>query len=470
MDTQQPPVFAPHGRDLTLLRKIVDAGLIVSAALLAVYLYPKSQWEMPYTIGVLLTTISYLIIAEASGLFRSWRGVRIRSELTRLSWVWLMTLGVLLTIGYLTKTTAEFSRVATTLWMIITPVMLFASRLVMRMFLDSMRRAGRNLRNVAIVGANDLGIKVAELADDNPELGYRLVGFFEDRQAKSVRISWPGRIQGNFDDLIRLARNNEVDLIYITLPMTAQNRIQELLDALADTTVSVRLVPDFFVFQLFHGKWSDFMGLPTVSVFETPFWGVDGWLKRVQDIILGSIILVMISPLLLFIAMGVKLTSPKGPVIFKQRRYGLDGREIMVWKFRSMTTCDNGNTVQQATKGDARITPFGGFLRKTSLDELPQFFNVLMGEMSIVGPRPHAVAHNEEYRGLIKGYMLRHKVKPGITGWAQINGCRGETDTVDKMQNRVEHDLWYIRNWSFWLDLKIVFQTIFKGFVGKQAY
>jgi len=260
-----------------------------------------------------------------------------------------------------------------------------------------------------------------------------------------------------------------VDLIYIALPLTAQPRIMDLVSRLADTTVSLYLVPDFFVSNLFHGQWTSLAGLPMVSVFDTPFWGVEGWLKRAQDIVLSSLILCVIALPMLLIAIAVKLSSP-GPVLFKQLRYGIDGKPIKVWKFRSMRVQENGDRVVQATRNDPRVTPLGAFLRRTSLDELPQFINVLMGDMSIVGPRPHAVAHNEEYRALIKGYMLRHAVKPGITGWAQINGWRGETDTLDKMEKRVEHDLWYIRNWSFWLDLKIVFLTIFRGFVGKFAY
>ena len=206
-----------------------------------------------------------------------------------------------------------------------------------------------------------------------------------------------------------------------------------------------------------------------LSIYDTPLNGLGQWLKRLEDLVLGSIILAMISLPMLAIAIGIKLTS-RGPVLFKQDRYGLDGQKIKVWKFRSMRTMENGAKVTQATKGDPRITPFGAFLRRTSLDELPQFFNVLQGSMSIVGPRPHAVAHNEEYRQLISGYMLRHKVKPGITGWAQINGWRGETDTLDKMAKRIEFDLAYIRNWSLLFDLKIVYWTIFRGFVGSNAY
>ena len=251
--------------------------------------------------------------------------------------------------------------------------------------------------------------------------------------------------------------------------MKAENRIVELVNALSDTTASVYLVPNFFVFDLRHGKMTSLDGIPVLSLHESPFYGVDGWVKRLEDIVVASLILMIIALPMAVIAAGVKLTSP-GPVLFKQRRYGLNGAVVDVWKFRSMTVCEDGDKVVQAQKGDMRITPFGAFLRRTSLDELPQFINVLQGQMSVVGPRPHSVAHNEQYRRLIRGYMLRHKVKPGITGWAQISGWRGETETLDKMEMRVKHDLEYVQNWSLWLDIKIIFLTVFKGFINKNAY
>ncbi|MDX9944198.1 MAG: undecaprenyl-phosphate glucose phosphotransferase, partial [Azonexus sp.] len=274
---------------------------------------------------------------------------------------------------------------------------------------------------------------------------------------------------GTFDELVEMARAGKVDYVYITLPMKAESRIIELVNALSDTTASVYMVPNFFVFDIMHGKMSSLDGIPVLSLHETPFYGVDGWVKRAEDIVVASLILMLIALPMLAIALGVKLSSP-GPILFKQRRYGLNGSVVEVWKFRSMTTMDNGDTVIQARRGDARITPFGAFLRRTSLDELPQFFNVLQGGMSVVGPRPHAVAHNEQYRGLIRGYMLRHKVKPGITGWAQVNGWRGETETLEKMSMRVKYDLEYVQHWSLWMDLKIIFLTIFKGFINKNAY
>jgi putative colanic acid biosynthesis UDP-glucose lipid carrier transferase len=242
-----------------------------------------------------------------------------------------------------------------------------------------------------------------------------------------------------------------------------------VLRRLADTTASVYLVPDFYVYELLHSRWMNVGGLPAVSVFENPFYGVDGMVKRIVDLVFGSLILLAAAPAMLACAAAVKLSSP-GPVFFRQKRYGLDGRPIDVWKFRSMRVCENGPEVKQAVKGDARITRVGAFLRKTSLDELPQLFNVLEGTMSLVGPRPHANAHNELYRKQIQGYMLRHKVKPGITGLAQVNGWRGETDTLEKMERRVECDHAYIRDWSPWLDIKILFRTVFTVLSRQNAY
>ena len=220
---------------------------------------------------------------------------------------------------------------------------------------------------------------------------------------------------------------------------------------------------------MLNSRWTDIQGLPVVSVFENPLFGVDGSLKRLVDIAIAMMALLIAGIPMLLIAAAVKLTS-SGPIIFRQKRYGLDGKEIDVWKFRSMTVCENGNSVQQAKKNDSRLTPIGGFLRKSSLDELPQIFNVLSGQMSLVGPRPHANAHNEFYRKQIEGYMLRHKVKPGMTGLAQVNGCRGETETLDKMEARIRFDHKYIRDWSIWLDLKIIFKTLFVVFFRQNAY
>jgi putative colanic acid biosynthesis UDP-glucose lipid carrier transferase len=228
-------------------------------------------------------------------------------------------------------------------------------------------------------------------------------------------------------------------------------------------------VPDILGITIVQGRLQDVGGVPVVGLCESPFTGVNALVKRAEDLVLASLIVLAIAPLLLALAVGVKLSSP-GPVIFRQRRHGLDGREIVVWKFRSMRALDDGLVVPQAVRDDPRVTRFGAFLRRSSLDELPQFVNVLQGRMSIVGPRPHALAHNELYRGLIGAYMVRHKVKPGITGWAQVNGLRGETETVDKMRARVEHDLEYLRRWSLALDLRIIARTVALVLFDRQAY
>jgi putative colanic acid biosynthesis UDP-glucose lipid carrier transferase len=296
-----------------------------------------------------------------------------------------------------------------------------------------------------------------------------LKGIFDDREASRLPDELQSQVVGTIEDALEAANRGEIDFIYIAMPMSAENRIMDILNRCSDTTCSVYIIPNFFIYNLLNARWQTVGSVQTLSVFDTPFQGANNVLKRAEDLILSACILVLIAIPMLVIAIGIKATST-GPIIFKQNRYGLDGRQIKIYKFRSMLTEDNGEKVEQVTVDDKRVTPFGAFLRRRSLDELPQFFNVLQGRMSIVGPRPHAVAHNEQYRKLIEGYMLRHKVKPGITGWAQINGFRGETKTVNKMVKRVEYDLEYIHRWSVWLDIKIITMTIFKGFVDKNAY
>lgn len=240
--------------------------------------------------------------------------------------------------------------------------------------------------------------------------------------------------------------------------------------ALRNETADIRFLPRGDELRLLNHRSSDIGGLHTIDLSCTPLSGSFSAIKRIEDVLLSLIILLLITPLCLLIALAIKLTSP-GPVLFKQMRNGLDGQQIKVYKFRSMRVHkEQTGMVTQAKKNDNRLTPIGAQLRRTSLDELPQFWNVLQGRMSIVGPRPHALAHNQYYEDLVESYMRRHKVKPGITGWAQVNGLRGETDTLEKMQKRVDHDLWYIDNWSLWLDIKIIFLTVFKGFVNKNAY
>jgi putative colanic acid biosynthesis UDP-glucose lipid carrier transferase len=318
-------------------------------------------------------------------------------------------------------------------------------------------------RRAIVVGAGALAARVGQALRDQAGQGVDLIGCFDDRLDSRLDPGARGMRRGDLADVVDFIHRRGVQDVYITLPLGASepagSRIPRLLQALQDTTVSVHYVPDLLGITIIQGRLRDVNGVPVVGLCETPFTGINQFVKRVEDLVLASLIIMLISPLLLGVALGVKLSSP-GPVLFRQRRNGLDGREIVVWKFRSMRTMDDGAVVRQATRGDPRITPFGAFIRRTSLDELPQFFNVLQGQMSIVGPRPHAVAHNDEYRELIRAYMVRHKVKPGITGWAQVNGHRGETDTLDKMRARVEYDLEYLHHWSLGLDLRIIARTV----------
>lgn len=352
-----------------------------------------------------------------------------------------------------------FSPNAVKTWLWLTPACQLLGFFVLRVSAPLLLKLQGPQKRAIVVGMNEQGITLAESLMHHLYSTTEFLGFFDDRQPERLSNKFNSPLLGKLSDIAGYVKQHGINVIYLSLPMTSESRIIKLLDALKDTTASIYFLPDIFLTDLIQSRMGQVDGIPVVAVCETPFTGIDGMIKRLADIGFSLVILILISPLMILISIGVKISSP-GPIIFKQRRYGLDGQEILVYKFRSMTTCDNGNHVVQAKKQDARITPFGGFLRRTSLDELPQFINVLQGRMSIVGPRPHAVAHNEMYRKLIKGYMIRHKVKPGITGWAQVNGLRGETETLDKMKARIDHDIDYLRNWSPRLDFYIILQTV----------
>jgi putative colanic acid biosynthesis UDP-glucose lipid carrier transferase len=382
---------------------------------------------------------------------------------------WLAMVALLLLLGWASGTLANFDARGILAWVSATPLALFAAHRLVPMLLPWLLAAEGLQRTAVIAGANGLGRDLGAHLRERPLTGIRFAGYFDDRGTPRGGDPGTGRNLGNLGQLAEYVRTQHIDMIYITLPMTAQPRILALLEALHDTTASIYFAPDIFLCDLMQARVQTIGGLPVLAVRESPFYGMDGLVKRASDIVLASAILVLIAPLMLAIALAVKSGSP-GPVLFKQRRYGLDGREIVVYKFRSMSTLEDGGVVTQATRGDPRVTPLGALLRKYSLDELPQFINVLQGRMSVVGPRPHAVAHNEMYRKLIRSYMVRHKVRPGITGLAQVNGLRGETDTLDKMRARVECDLAYLRNWSLLLDLKIVFMTVVVVLRKQNAY
>jgi putative colanic acid biosynthesis UDP-glucose lipid carrier transferase len=390
--------------------------------------------------------------------YRTWRSGRMLAYSRDVIGGWAVTAVILIFLGNVSGLAYHYEERVVFAWFLATPFVLLVSHLAVRKVGSDPAKASE-VRSVLIVGANDVGIKFASTIERYPNLFMQVRGFFDDRTQDRHPHDLQHSMLGKMCDVAPYVRENNIKMIFISQPISAQPRIRKLLDDLQDTTASVYFLPDIYVFDLMQARFDNVGGMPVIAICETPFTGFNTLLKRASDIVLALIIQLLLLPIMLAIAVAVKLSSP-GPVIFRQRRYGLYGEQIYVYKFRSMTVTEDGAAVVQAKKNDQRVTRVGAFLRKSSLDELPQFINVLQGRMSIVGPRPHAVAHNEQYRKLIKGYMLRHKAKPGITGWAQVNGLRGETETLDKMEARIRYDLDYLRNWSLWLDLWIILKTV----------
>ena len=382
---------------------------------------------------------------------------------------WLLLLAVMLAIGYVTKSLTDYPRRIFLTWALATPIMLIFSTLAMQEVVHHFLMNAYENRSAIFAGYNNSSLELARRLTNNPAMRLQVSGFFDDRSSERLAMEPDAKLVGTLSELSSYVKEHGTDVIFIALPIRHVKRVMNLLDDLRDTTASIYYVPDIFVFDLIQARSGEIHGIPVVAMCETPFYGYRGVTKRLTDIGLSIVILLLLLPLLLLIAVMVKTSSP-GPVIFKQRRYGLDGQEIAVYKFRTMTVTEDGAQIRQASKTDSRITRVGAVLRRTSLDELPQLINVLQGRMSIVGPRPHAVAHNEEYRRLIKGYMVRHKVLPGITGLAQVNGCRGETSQLEEMEARVNYDLDYLRRWTPMLDIKIILLTAVKVFRDDKAY
>ena len=459
--THKTAFFSAPQSVTSLVAAFLEPTLTVLVFLLATVAFGQPVLRSDLALCVLVIALTF----PGRNRFKD----RLLNAATGIVGSWAALLLILWLCGYATNSLSFFSKDVLLSWGLATPILLWLAVATGRTILRR-RAAQPGLRHSAVVvGAGPLGAKVARaLLEDRAE-GRDFLGWFDDRTDARVHTDASGTMLGSLKDVAPYILANAVKDVYITLPLGSQPRILELLKSVQGTTASIYFVPDVFGISIIQGRLQDMNGVPVVGICETPFTGTNELVKRASDVVLASIILVLTSPLLAVIALGVKLGSP-GPVIFKQRRNGLDGSEIWVFKFRSMLTQDNGAVVTQATKDDARVTPFGAFLRRTSLDELPQFINVLHGHMSLVGPRPHAVAHNDMYRELIRAYMVRHKVKPGITGWAQINGLRGETETIDKMKARVEFDLEYLRNWSLGLDLQIIVRTVRVAFFERNAY
>jgi putative colanic acid biosynthesis UDP-glucose lipid carrier transferase len=451
------------GRDqlLNLLEILVEpVALVISLWVCALY-YQEARLDARHVIlAVIVFALSFPGPARLTqSPLRAVRNILLG---------WIALAGLLMMFGYASGYLGFFHTNEMLTWLWFAPLSLVGAHVALRAAAPAIRRLQGGIKQAVIAGMNEQGVELASRLRDDLYSSVRVAGFFDDRQRD--RLVRPGDypVLGKIEALPQYVNDNRIDFIYLALPMVSHQRILSLLDALRDTTGSIYFVPDIFVTDLIQGRMDMVGGIPVVGVCETPFSGLNGVIKRGSDILLSLLILLLISPLMIAIAAAVKLTSP-GPAIFRQRRYGLDGGEIVVYKFRTMRVTEDGGEIQQARKGDTRVTPLGALLRRTSLDELPQFINVLQGRMSIVGPRPHAVAHNELYRGLIKGYMQRHKVKPGVTGWAQVNGYRGETDTLEKMKGRIEYDLDYLRNWSLRLDLFIIAKTVWVVLKGDDA-
>ncbi|WP_416137034.1 undecaprenyl-phosphate glucose phosphotransferase [Halomonas sp. HK25] len=445
-----------------LIVPIIDLLSVVAGSLLAYWLrFESFHLHERFVLAIAIISLFVLLLNSLLGAYVRWRVTRISTLLARLVMVWLIV-GILATsIIYFADAAERYSRLWVGMSLVFSLMMAGGVRVLAQLVLRQVRLKGRARRSVFLVGPGNHLINIARGMRASPGEGYSIAGV-------ERLIDIPN--EAFLERLVRRVTSSDAREVWICLPLEMGSVVRSIFYALRNHTAEVRFIPDFRDMLLLNHQISEVAGHYAIDLSVTPMDGMARIIKRTEDIVVGGLISLLILPVCLAIAVAIKLTSP-GPVLFKQYRTGANGKQFRVYKFRSMRVHNEKDSqVTQATKGDSRITPIGAFLRRTSLDELPQFFNVLQGRMSIVGPRPHALAHNEYYQDMVESYMRRHKVKPGITGWAQVNGFRGETDTLEKMEKRVEYDLWYIDNWSIWLDFRIIFLTILKGFVNKNAY
>ena len=448
------------------LVQVGDVAIIISVAWLAhALLGIELSFQQEYLPVVLATGLFAYVVLPWMGIYRSWRGGGTFELLGRVTLAWLLVMLLVFSVLYFLRYDQVISRFWLIGWVVGVGVALGVSRIVLYALLRFMRRRGWNHRRVLLVGIGQGIDYVLGQVRDAAWSGYDVLDTLVVEDATRIVDEQDPLLQR----LVVAVRQRDVEEVWISAPLRDEQFVRLVMDVLRDLSVNVRYAPDLFSLRLLNHSVSEVLGVAMLDLSSTPMVGINRVIKAMEDRLLALVIMVMISPLLVVIAVAVKLSSP-GPILFKQVRHGWDGREIKIYKFRSMIVHEEPNgEVTQASRGDKRVTRVGAFLRRTSLDELPQFFNVLQGRMSIVGPRPHALLHNEEYKGQIDRYMLRHRVKPGITGWAQVNGFRGETD-LEKMRRRVEYDLYYIEHWSLWFDLRIIFLTIKSGFCAKEAY
>lgn len=461
-----------HSTPLGFLLQLLDCLVIFFSALTAHRIYLGS-WDIG-GIYILLTGIAVLLSVftfQRFQLYRNWYGGSFYRETGNVTVAWGTVLLIMTAFVFINKVGAFYSRGWIVIWAVIGWISLVASRISLNLVLRWLRSRGHNARRVVIVGNMEFSSRVAQRVIESPWMGFKVLGFFYTESSPAVARSGLGApTLGGIGDVAEYVQKYRVDQVWLTMPLRDELEVKYLLYGLRHSTADIRLIPDIFAFQLLNHSISEVAGFPVLDLSVTPMIGMNRILKSLMDWILAPIALLIVSPFMVLIAVGVKWSSP-GPILFTQNRMGMDGRSFRVFKYRTMVLHEQmeGRLVQ-ATRNDARVTRFGAFLRRTSLDELPQLFNVLRGEMSLVGPRPHAIEHNELYKNAVQGYMRRHKVKPGMTGWAQVAGWRGESDTLEKMQKRVEYDLYYIENWSVSFDLWILILTVFRVLKGNNAY
>ena len=453
----------------TLLR-VTDLAVIGMLGLFIYFLYVHS-WDASEQSGYLSQYLTTILVALliASALFQ-WMGVyagdhlfskRLNTDRTLSAWA--VTCCALLLIAFSLKISDFYSRVWALSWFLSSFALLALGRVVLAEWIGRLARDGRFAKRTVILGAGDLGQRLASYLNEEGDPRTRVIGFVDDRQDRVPAEAEGYALLGDCTQLIHLIRQDRVDQVILALPWQAEFRLQELIRRLALTPVELRLAPDMIGFGLHDRSFTQVAGLPMLHVLERPISGWSHVIKTIEDRVLASLALLFLAPLFLLIALAIKLDSP-GPVFFIQQRQGFNGKQIWVRKFRTMYHHMTDHDASIATtRDDHRVTNVGRFLRRTSLDELPQFINVLAGEMSLVGPRPHALntmADGQNLEEVVEAYAARHKVKPGITGWAQINGWRGELDSIEKIRKRVEYDLYYIDRWSVWFDLKIIARTL----------
>jgi Undecaprenyl-phosphate glucose phosphotransferase len=391
---------------------------------------------------------------------------RVRTNIGEVFEVFKATVMAALILVALTYFTRErYSRLTFAIFVAYAFIGVSVTRLVFRQVLAEVRRRGYNLKTILVIGGGDLGQRVIETVESHRELGFRVTGVLTRRAEKVGTLVAGVPVLAQVTDVEQVLDRNPVDQVIIALPIEDQSLVKQLMEQLALRTVDVKVVPDLYQYITLCGGFEEFGGLPIINLQSAP---LDGWnlvAKRVFDVIFSLVALLLAAPVMLLTALAVKLTSP-GPVLYRQERMGLDGRTFHILKFRTMRIDAEQRGATMASKHDPRRTPIGTLLRRLSIDELPQFFNVLVGDMSLVGPRPERPVFIEEFKRQIPRYHLRHMVKSGITGWAQVNGLRGQTS----IQKRIEYDLYYIENWSLMMDLKILTRTALGGFLSKNAY